>query len=518
MAVQVGPWQRASQRLFFGRIGVVVTIADAHGATNVSFQVHAPSSFLHLAFVAERADSQMALSFFATLQLGVTVVAATGPSRGSSDAAMQEVLEALRSLESSEGVVDAPDVSPVPGAAAALRNLLGGAQQSFRDAAAAQESQLEADFARRLGVAASQPVVFLHAPQHDYLEGSKVAVLSNNASTEVNAAFANVYGRYADEFDFDLYQRLSQEARKGAERFGASLVSRKFASSESGPHCDLGVAVSSVERVRGIAAFPGGVTGSVFGMDFGKRLFDLSVEANGPAGSGLVAPMALSSQALSTGMGLVQAGIAAVLHTVPPLVPPPAWNNQPLTCVPMVAGHNCFGSVTYPITMADFMVADVTDSMLDGYVASFPSTYARKVGKTDEAAYQACFTAYMGMMCASVFPRCTSPQSSDDVLPFGGSAPVCLHMCVLPLVMCPGFWLDDLLDRCSSVSVPPMCSQASFVNVWRLPPQIASFDESRPFAPECPKLSGTENEVLSLYDVRVLPASPIEVAARGGVV
>ncbi len=29
-------------------------------------------------------------------------------------------------------------------------------------------------------------------------------------------------------------------------------------------------------------------------------------------------------------------------------------------------GHNCFGAVLYPITMADFTIADVTDAMLDG--------------------------------------------------------------------------------------------------------------------------------------------------------
>ena len=35
----------------------------------------------------------------------------------------------------------------------------------------------------------------------------------------------------------------------------------------------------------------------------------------------------------------------------------------------------------YPVTLADFFLADVTDSMLDGYVAGFPNTYASKVGK-----------------------------------------------------------------------------------------------------------------------------------------
>ena len=33
-------------------------------------------------------------------------------------------------------------------------------------------------------------------------------------------------------------------------------------------------------------------------------------------------------------------------------------------CLPL--GHNCFGAILYPITMADFMVADMTDGMLDG--------------------------------------------------------------------------------------------------------------------------------------------------------
>ena len=44
----------------------------------------------------------------------------------------------------------------------------------------------------------------------------------------------------------------------------------------------------------------------------------------------------------------------------------------------------------YPITMADFVIADVTDSMLDGVIAGFPSTYAAKVGKTSDTMYRAC--------------------------------------------------------------------------------------------------------------------------------
>ena len=39
--------------------------------------------------------------------------------------------------------------------------------------------------------------------------------------------------------------------------------------------------------------------------------------------------------------------------------------------------------------MADFLVADVTDSMLDGVISGFPNTYASKVGKTSDAMYKA---------------------------------------------------------------------------------------------------------------------------------
>ena len=68
------------------------------------------------------------------------------------------------------------------------------------------------------------------------------------------------------------------------------------------------------------------------------------------------------------------------------------------------------GAVLYPITMADFTIADVTDGMMDGgcafsvslagcvrflsrvyisgYIAGFPNTYAEKVGKTSDASYK----------------------------------------------------------------------------------------------------------------------------------
>merc|ERR1719297_299483 len=99
-------------------------------------------------------------------------------------------------------------------------------------------------------------------------------------------------------------------------------------------------------------------------MDMSKRMYELALSATGPASIGLMQPMALASQGVSLGAGMVQSIVAAAIHTVPPLIPPPVWNNQPLPCAPMVTGHNCFGAVLYPITMSDFVLADVTDSML----------------------------------------------------------------------------------------------------------------------------------------------------------
>jgi len=337
----------------------------------------------------------------------------------------------------------------------------------------------------------------------------------------VETAFKEVYDHFAGAFDTSLYERFASNISGSLALYRQSPAYNAYALFPTAPHCDRGVASPvSTPQVGGVSAYPGGVVGRVFGFDFGKELLDLSENANGPAAAGLIAPMALARQALSTGMGLIQSSISSMLHVVPPLVSPPLWNNQPMTCVPMVSGHNCFGAVTYPITMADFVLADVTDSMLDGYVAGFPQTYARKVGKTSDEMYSACFSSYMSMMCSSLFPRCTTPQSREETMPTGGRVPMCLHMCILPLVMCPGFWMDDLIGSCSAVSVPPLCTQASFTNVWRLPPQYKNYDEAHPFSPSCPKSASVDGGTalggdFDLYESKRRPASPIEKAARG---
>ena len=63
-----------------------------------------------------------------------------------------------------------------------------------------------------------------------------------------------------------------------------------------------------------------------------RRLLQLSTEANGPAAAGLAAPFVARSASLDMGAGLLQATLAAALHIIPPLIPPPTWNNEPLTC------------------------------------------------------------------------------------------------------------------------------------------------------------------------------------------
>jgi hypothetical protein len=229
--------------------------------------------------------------------------------------------------------------------------------------------------------------------------------------------------------------------------------------------------------------------------------------------------LALGKQSLQMGMGLVQTVFAGIAHIVPPLVPPPVWTNTPLPCLPMVSGHNCFGAVLYPITFADFLVADMTDKVMDGYIATFPRTYAAKVGKTDGAMYKSCFSAYMSMHCSAIFPRCTTPTSRDEAIPMGGRVPLCLHLCILPLVMCPGFWIGDLIGTCKFVSVPPMCTQAFFWNLWRLPQQYETYDEAHPFQQACPESASFVNSTgdsLAMEEANEIAASPIEVAVSAG--
>merc|ERR1712070_638126 len=116
------------------------------------------------------------------------------------------------------------------------------------------------------------------------------------------------------------------------------------------------------------------------------------------------------------------------------------------------------------------------------------------------------------MQCSSLFPRCTAPMSRDEVIPVGGRVPLCVNLCVLPLVMCPGFWMADVAGSCSFVSVPPMCTMAHFWNYWRLPPQYQSYDEANPFPQDCPEEYAGDEENDSMGPSTA--DSPIEAEAK----
>merc|ERR1712157_528295 len=80
---------------------------------------------------------------------------------------------------------------------------------------------------------------------------------------------------------------------------------------------------------------------------------------------------------------------------------------------------------------------------------------------------------------------------------------MCLHLCVVPLVMCPGLWIGDISGTCSMVSLPPMCTQAYFWMKWKIPPQYVNADEARPYALACPSTDYGDSDSAadpSLYD------------------
>lgn len=109
----------------------------------------------------------------------------------------------------------------------------------------------------------------------------------------------------------------------------------------------------SVQNQQASASYPGGVcngravciarvwsdtgiTQRQFGSDLSKFLLDMGATAGSTSSAALVLPVALQRQALALGSGLVQSVVAAAIHIIPPMIPPPVWVNQPLPCAPMV--------------------------------------------------------------------------------------------------------------------------------------------------------------------------------------
>ena len=231
------------------------------------------------------------------------------------------------------------------------------------------------------------------------------------------------------------------------------------------PHCDAGEQgpqrvtreVSGTKSANPFNAIP------TFTIDMAEITTDLLNRASGPAAAqaGMTGIIAMAGIMMVKDM--VQSAASTAASIVPPMIPPPAWNNMPMPCTPMVTGGNCFGSVLFPITFADSLIADVTDSLLTGMREQFRSTFVARAGIQPDAVYQTCFKAYMSLMCSSLFPMCTNPQGRDEMIPFVGRVPTCFTACIAVMASCPGFTLADIEGPCSEVSVPPLCSQAVYL-------------------------------------------------------
>ncbi len=327
--------------------------------------------------------------------------------------------------------------------------------------------------------------------------GDKVLPLFNESekSPELEEAFSKAYESYLAEFDTDAHSQIMTGINDGLSSY---LESTAFVGAAGGPKCDA--AEGHLQNPEKLSAFPGGATKRIWGLDVAKLVDKLSSKAAGAASGQGVLPGMLAMQAISTGASMVKGVTSTLVAVVPPFIP--FWN-KPLPCLPMVTGHNCFGAIQYPITASDFVRADTTDSQLDGVIASFPALYKRKVGTTSNAAYKACFASYMGMQCASIFPRCANPAGSVQAPSPAGRLPMCFTHCIQTLVACPGFWIDDIASQCMDVSVPPMCSISIFANFWLLPPQYTSYESSLPSGQTCPQvpasLAGVEG-FSNVYD------------------
>lgn len=306
---------------------------------------------------------------------------------------------------------------------------------------------------------------------------------ATGGSAEEKQVFDSVINHFLKDFPLDSYTSFLETFTHGLEK-----VSKAKYLVPNSPQCEKsnGKLVHQGTKIKGKKEFPGGIVNRVFGFDVGKFAYEQLEKLGVPSGASSLPVQMLSSMAITQAVGMIQTIISDALIIIPPMIPPPFWINQPLPCLPMLTGHTCFGAVLYPITLADFVIADVTDNSVSGYVANFPKLYYSKVG-TNEEMYKPCFAAYMSMHCASIFPMCTSIFSRDEEVPGLGRVPMCFHHCILTLVMCPGFWIDDIIGACSDISIPPMCATSTFWRVDLAPPQYVSQEDSQEKPLNCPK-------------------------------
>ncbi|SBS81091.1 conserved Plasmodium protein, unknown function [Plasmodium ovale curtisi] len=330
---------------------------------------------------------------------------------------------------------------------------------------------------------------------YDFLVNEQIGKNTGDGKNEKMMSrenFHKLYKSALEHFDVDGYFFLMNQIlnKDYGERFSQK---RKRSSNESYPHCDKGK--NTQDKLMGrrkkemkkqvispIVQYPGGPIRATYGSNLSRWMKNSLEEVE--TFDSLKEPglMNMLIQSLTMVKGFIQSVASSVIDIVPPLIPPPVWINRPLPCLPMVTGKNCLGSILYPITAAEFVTADVNDSIMNGIIASFPSKYASKIGKTSEIQYKICSMAYLGMYCASIFPICWLPIG----LKVAETMSICFPQCLATLIACPGFWIDDIEGPCSNTSVPPFCSFSIFVNQKIVPPQLTSYDDSHTYPSTCP--------------------------------
>merc|ERR550537_174414 len=283
------------------------------------------------------------------------------------------------------------------------------------------------------------------------------ALVSSDAlSVDVGKAVKSVYNAFDRNFPHHRFGVFLEEFEQSLKQYANTTASTAYNTVEGQKRCPTSVVSAdllNLAKSKRLTPVPG-TSVPVMAMTQVGNVVDQLSNAAGPAAAQIPGIASLAKAALTQVKGVLQTVAAVVATDVPPTIPPPAWNNMPFPCMPMVTGHNCFGAVLYPITIGDFIM----------------------VGVTDDATYDRCFSSYMSMQCANAFPTCTTVQARQDEIPGVGRGPMCFVHCIQTLLACPGLWVDDLEEICMHVSAPPVCSFAVYAR--GAPAQLSSNDES----------------------------------------
>lgn len=311
--------------------------------------------------------------------------------------------------------------------------------------------------------------------------------LASATLLNLNDIVKTTHASFDSDFPHHRWSEFEQQLQMNLQHYKNSTASTAYETLPGQARCKVAQIPEDAmlaTKTNEVTPFKGGSSVSLKGMSLVDKVNAQLAKARGPAAAMVPGISMIAKAALTQVKSVLQTVAAVVATRVPPMVPPPAWNNRPFVCMPMVTGHNCFGAVLYPITIGDFILADLSDAAIGGVISSFPSYYRSKIGATDEGTYQRCFSSYMSMQCANAFPICTNPQGSQEMAPGMGRAPMCFLHCVATLIACPGMWVDDLEDICTNVSAPPMCAFATYAKA--APSQLRSFDESQASNMNCP--------------------------------